>query len=99
MQLSQPLILGAIYMCSEVTLAIARRSKTGGESRDRNSLAVLWAFIAIGIFAGIMAANLFPFAAMPYPIVSLIGVALFLIGVLFRWYSIIHLGRFFTVDV
>jgi protein-S-isoprenylcysteine O-methyltransferase len=86
-------------MCSEVFLAFSRRAPSNGKSPDRYSFALLWIFIAVGIFAGITAANIFRFAAMPQPIVTLIGVVLFLAGVLLRWYSINHLGRFFTVDV
>jgi protein-S-isoprenylcysteine O-methyltransferase len=98
-RLWQPLILGLFYACSEIILGIARRSRSGGQSQDRHSLSILWVFIFIGIFAGIAAANNLRFGRMPQPIVSQIGLALFIAGVVLRWYSIIHLGRFFTVDV
>ena len=33
------------------------------------------------------------------PQLGWVGLTLFAIGILLRWYSIVHLGRFFTVDV
>jgi protein-S-isoprenylcysteine O-methyltransferase len=95
-------VLGGIYMCSEIFLAFSRRAPSDPSDRkspDRYSFPLLWILIGVGVFAGIVATNIFRFAAMSQPIVSLIGVALFLAGVLLRWYSIVHLGRFFTVDV
>jgi protein-S-isoprenylcysteine O-methyltransferase len=95
-------VLGGIYMCSEIFLAFSRRAPSDPSDRksaDRYSFPLLWILIGVGVFAGIVATNIFRFAAMLQPIVSLIGVALFLAGVLLRWYSIVHLGRFFTVDV
>jgi protein-S-isoprenylcysteine O-methyltransferase len=91
--------LGAFYFCSEIILAIARRSKSGGQSRDRHSLTTLWIAIMVGIAGSILAANNFRSAALPYPVLGLIGLILFAAGILLRWYSIIYLGRFFTVDV
>jgi protein-S-isoprenylcysteine O-methyltransferase len=40
-----------------------------------------------------------PAASSGTYLTSCVGVALLLLGLLLRWWSIIHLGRFFTVDV
>ncbi len=92
--------LGAIYGASEVFLAITRRSKSGAVSHDRRSLLLLWAVILLSIWLSLSVAAHYPNAALSHPRVCYIaGLALFIAGVVLRWYSIFYLGRFFTVDV
>jgi len=91
--------LGACYACSEVILGIVRRSKSVDRSRDRYSLTTLWTVITVAVGASIAATNILRSAALPYWWLSWLGLALFVAGIVLRWYSIIHLGRFFTVDV
>jgi protein-S-isoprenylcysteine O-methyltransferase len=98
-RLPEPSLLGAFYACSELILAAARRSPSTDQSRDRYSLRILWIVIGIVIAISVFAGNVFRFAAIPWPSLSSLGVGLFAAGVVLRWYSIIHLGRFFTVDV
>jgi protein-S-isoprenylcysteine O-methyltransferase len=98
-QIFQPQVLGAFYACSEMLLGIARRSRSGSQGHDRHSLLVLWVVIGVGVVASILVANHFPLARLQNPLVARAGVILFLAGVILRWYSIIHLGRFFTVNV
>jgi len=93
------LVLGAFYACSEIILGIVRRSKSVDRSRDRYSLTILWTVITVAIAGSIAAADNLRSAAFPHPWLSWIGLTLFAIGILLRWYSIVHLGRFFTVDV
>jgi protein-S-isoprenylcysteine O-methyltransferase len=93
-------MLGAFYALSEFVLAIARRSRSPDRSRDRNSLAILWIVICVAIICAIFAASLYPTATFPHRHrLYFVGVCLFVAGLLLRWYSIAHLGRFFTVDV
>jgi protein-S-isoprenylcysteine O-methyltransferase len=100
MRLPDPLILGAVYGLSEVFLTITRRSGQGSVSRDRRSLVLLWGVILISIWLGIFMLWLFPNARLPHPrAFYLIGLLLFIGGIVLRWYSIFYLGRFFTVDV
>lgn len=94
-----PLVLGAFYLCSEIILGITRRSGSVDPSRDRRSLTMIWAAITVAVAGGIIAANNLRFAALPYGWLGWFGLILFAAGLLLRWYSIIHLGRFFTVDV
>ena len=93
-------VLGILYFLSEVILALAKRSKGGSVSRDRGSLALLWAVILVCIGLANAAFVLVPQAdsALLHRL-RWLGVALFAGGLALRWYSIIHLGRFFTVDV
>jgi protein-S-isoprenylcysteine O-methyltransferase len=100
MRLPDPGILGAIYGLSELGLSIARRSGSRDASRDRHSLAILWGAILISIGLAIATAWLYPAGALPHRrLFYFVGLALFTVGLMLRWYSIIRLGRFFTVDV
>jgi protein-S-isoprenylcysteine O-methyltransferase Ste14 len=54
--------------------------------------------IGLSIWFSIRAPSIWPEAGLQSWCVPA-GAALFLVGVIVRWYSIVHLGRFFTVDV
>ena len=93
--------LGLIYLVSEILLTLTRqsRSKTGTK-QDRSTLGMIWLMIAISIAAGVFVAQNFQVAALPYGrMFSGAGVVLFVAGLALRWWAIITLGRFFTVDV
>ena len=60
----------------------------------------MWLVIAVSVAAGVYVAKHWPAAALPYGRSLVIaGVVLFVAGLLLRWWAIIALGRFFTVDV
>jgi protein-S-isoprenylcysteine O-methyltransferase len=100
MRLPPPALLGAIYGVSEFYLAVTRRAGTRAVSHDRRSLILLWTVIAVSLWLGIRVIRLVPGATVPYPDgFYLLGFILFLCGVTLRWYSIVYLGRYFTVDV
>ena len=68
--------------------------------QDRSTLLVVWLVIMVSVAAGIYVAKHWPAAALPhYRSFMFAGVALFVTGLLLRWWAIITLGRFFTVDV
>ena len=100
--------LGLIYLISEGLLSITRRgrSKTGAK-QDRSTLSVIWLVIAGSIAAGVYVARSTSLRAGPDSIFMLpradvfavAGVVLFSAGLLLRWWAIVTLGRFFTVDV
>src|SRR4051794_1071079 len=92
-------MLGTFYACSEILLGIIRRSRSSGPSRDRHSLRILWTAICLSIVLSIFAANAFRYATFRSRNVFIAGLIVFVLGIALRWYSIIHLGRFFTVDV
>jgi protein-S-isoprenylcysteine O-methyltransferase len=95
------LLLGLIYLVSEILLTITRRgrSKTG-EKQDRSTLSVLWIVIMVIVAAGVFVAGNWRGGALPYGrAFAVMGVALFAAGLIFRWWAIVTLGRFFTVDV
>ena len=94
-------VLGLVYVLSELGLALKRRAKTG-ESRveDRGSLALLWIVIVTSVTLSFVVASALPGAGMgAVPGVRFLGIVAFAAGLAIRWYSIVHLGRFFTVNV
>ena len=96
--MSLPAVLGLTYFFSELVLFFTRRSTAKTVSKDANSLRVLWVVIGVCIWLSIQAESRWPQAVLPSWAVP-IGAALFVGGMILRWYSIIHLGRFFTVNV
>jgi protein-S-isoprenylcysteine O-methyltransferase Ste14 len=99
--MSVSLLLGVVYLISELLLTVTRRSRSRiGTKQDRSTLLVVWLVIMVSVAAGIYVAKNWPSAALPYHrSVMFAGVVLFVIGLLLRWWAIITLGRFFTVDV
>ena len=94
-------VLGLLYVVSELGLAFKKRAKES-ESRDsdRGSLGLLWIVIVASVFLAFNLAYAFPAAVMGGgPALFFLGTAIFAAGLAIRWYSIIHLGRFFTVNV
>jgi protein-S-isoprenylcysteine O-methyltransferase len=93
-------IIGLLWGMSELVLALWKRAKSSAASRDRHSLRAIWLVTLVAIALGIFAAYRVPTWAMPLPkIIFRFGLSLLVLGLLLRWYSIIHLGRFFTVNV
>ncbi len=98
--MSLSLQLGLVYLISEVLLTITRRSRSRtGTKQDRSTLGVIWMVIMVSIAAGVYVAARWPAAALHGQMFALVGVLLFVAGLLLRWWAIITLGRFFTVDV
>ena len=94
-------LLGLIYILSEALLAVSRRAKTGGSTlHDRGSLGLLWVVISLSVTLAFSVARRYPAAAMGHlEALRIMGIGAFVLGLVIRWYSIVHLGRFFTVDV
>jgi protein-S-isoprenylcysteine O-methyltransferase Ste14 len=101
-------ILGLIYLASEILLTITRRSRTKtGTKQDKSTLGMLWVVIAISIAAGIFVSRsaslrtgwvgLFDFPEGDW--IKPLAIGLFVLGLAVRWWAIVTLGRFFTVDV
>jgi protein-S-isoprenylcysteine O-methyltransferase len=99
--MSVSLLLGLVYLISELLLTATRRSRSRtGTKQDRSTLRVVWLVIMVSVAAGIYAATHWPAAALPHHrSFAFAGVGLFVAGLLLRWWAIITLGRFFTVDV
>ncbi|MEO8734629.1 MAG: isoprenylcysteine carboxylmethyltransferase family protein [Flavobacteriales bacterium] len=93
-----PELLFVLYGISEVGLGVFKRSKS--RAKDEGTLAMLWAVIGLAVFFSIFIAKAWPQDHVTFsPVVYDVAVLLFLFGIALRWWAIIHLGRFFTVDV
>ncbi|MGV9011126.1 MAG: methyltransferase family protein [Flavobacteriales bacterium] len=100
MSLPSPTICFTLFGISELSLAVFKRSGKGTQSQDRGTLGLLWGVIGASIFLAMFIANGAPrygyaFSGFAY----VVGLLLFIAGVALRWWAIVHLGRFFTVDV
>jgi protein-S-isoprenylcysteine O-methyltransferase len=94
-------LVGGLYFMSEWALIIFKRAKSGaGASKDRGSFGVLFIVIWISVAIAYEIEFTVPQTGWrPLPWVGALGVAVLLAGGAIRWYSIIFLGRFFTVNV
>jgi protein-S-isoprenylcysteine O-methyltransferase len=92
--------LGLIYVTSELALTYLRRSGKKTKRRDAGSLATLWIVITAAMIGGVIVAYELPAFAFPLPqtIAQVFG-TLFATGLVLRWWAILSLGKFFTVDV
>jgi protein-S-isoprenylcysteine O-methyltransferase Ste14 len=99
--MSLSLELGLIYLISEVLLTLTRRSRSKtGTKQDRSTLGMLWLVIAISIIAGVFVAQHSRATALTNTrAVAVAAVTVLVAGLILRWWAIITLGRFFTVDV
>src|ERR1041384_1333135 len=99
--MSISLEVGLIYLISEVLLTVTRRSRSRtGTKQDQSTLGVIWIVIMVSIAAGVFVAMNWPAAALPNGrVFAAVGMFLFVAGLFLRWWAIITLGRFFTVDV
>jgi protein-S-isoprenylcysteine O-methyltransferase Ste14 len=93
--------LGLIYLVSEILLNLTRRSRSKtGTKQDRSTLGIIWLVIAVSVTAGVFVAQNFRADALPHGrMFASAGVVLLVAGLILRWWAIITLGRFFTVDV
>jgi protein-S-isoprenylcysteine O-methyltransferase len=96
-----PALLGIAYGLSEAGLAFVKRSRDDSFDADDATLRLLWITILLAVTVGIVTSQRAPAAAMGASggFVFWLGCALFGLGIALRWYSIIYLGRFFTVNV
>jgi protein-S-isoprenylcysteine O-methyltransferase len=94
-------LLGMIYVVSEIALGLKRRAKASdSQTADQGSLRLLWIVIVSSVLLAFSAARALPGAAAgPSTGLEIAGTILFAAGLTLRWYSIVHLGRFFTVNV
>ncbi len=99
--MSLSLQLGLVYLTSEILLTATRRSRSRtGTRQDQSTLGVLWLVIVASVAAGVLVAIYLPAAAVPGGRIWAVGAgALFAAGLFLRWWAIVVLGRFFTVDV
>jgi protein-S-isoprenylcysteine O-methyltransferase len=93
--------IGLVYFGSEFLLGLFRRAKSATRSAaDRGSIRVLWIAIPVSMFLAVQFQLALPAAGWgPLPWINALGVVIAIAGLALRWYSILYLGRFFTVNV
>jgi protein-S-isoprenylcysteine O-methyltransferase len=92
--------LALAYALSELALLLTRRSDSSARAEDRGSLRLLWITIAVSLSVGIFCSHAAPaFDSTLLRNLMVPAIALFAAGLLLRWYAILYLGRFFTVNV
>ena len=80
--MSVSLLLGLVYLISELLLTVARRSRSRtGTKQDRSTLRVVWLVIIVSVAAGIYVARYWPAATLPHArSFAFAGVVLFVAG-------------------
>lgn len=94
-------IVYAIWFLSELLINLSLRSSTSDrQNKDKDTLALLWMVIMVSnLTAVFVAMNIQMPISSHYRYVSYSGLAIIVMGVIFRVYAIASLGRMFTVDV
>jgi protein-S-isoprenylcysteine O-methyltransferase len=89
-----------LYVLSEAGLLWLKRSGKAAADADRGSLPLIWLVISLSMAAAFSCANALPQLALgASAILRPAGLAVFAAGIIVRWYAILSLGRFFTVNV
>ncbi len=92
--------LGLIFVLSELALTYLRRAGTKSKRQDAGSLKVMWITITAAMIGAVIVKSYVP--TLNYrltPAVAQVLGTLFACGLVLRWWAIISLGKFFTVDV
>lgn len=98
MELPSPLYFFTLFGISEMGLALVKRSHTG--KKDRGSFGVLWGVIIVSISLAIYGTYTWRGYGYGFHLAGYtLGALFFFLGMVLRWWAIIHLGRFFTVNV
>ena len=93
-------ILAFGVLAGEVVLLIARRGRNPVTKGDQGTLRLVWMLIGGGCVAGFLLAANVPRCRWPEKKGTLLlADALLLTGIMLRVWAIVHLGKFFTVDV
>ena len=93
--------LGMVYFLSELGLQMFRRaSRAQAQGTDGGSSLLLYWLVGPSLGIAWWLALAWPAGHFGYTAgAGIVGIALFIAGLAWRWYSIFYLGRFFTVNV
>lgn len=89
------------FVLSEIALGVFKRAQRGARIADRGSLSLIWIVICISVFCAFYVSFAMPQAAFGAfsAAAGVLGMVLFASGLALRWFAIVYLGRFFTVNV
>lgn len=93
------LALFGAWLLGEAVVLVRRRATAGLESRDRGFIGRAVLVLLVANLLAIVALKYFRWATFATATSACAGLALMAAGLLLRWWSVIHLGRFFTVNV
>lgn len=92
-------VISTLWVASEIGLAVLRRSGPDATRKDSGSLvvlnAVIYVSVALGMYLGATGRGRL---VMPVALFWL-GLLAIVIGLAVRWWAVVSLRRFFTVDV
>lgn len=91
------IIASLIFFVSEMTLLIVKKSTTG-KNNDKYSLLLFWITIPLSISLGFFLANYNEWNHLQQ-MTAIIGLVIFITGLVIRWVSILQLKKEFTVNV
>ncbi len=95
-----PMMLGIVFGSTELVISRIKRSGPRATRADKGSLRLFQFLLPCGIGLAVYVAITVPTGRLPLgPPLEGSAIALAAAGLAVRWYAIIHLGRFFTVDV
>jgi protein-S-isoprenylcysteine O-methyltransferase len=93
------LVLGSVWVASEVSLAVFRRSSGGGTHKDAGTLKLLNLVIYGALpLAFLLGRRGYGHLAVPLQFLWA-GFALIFTGLALKWWAVFSLRQFFTVDV
>lgn len=98
MMLLSPTWLGIAFGLSEAVLSLTRRAKAG-TVKDGGSLALFWTLIPLAMFLAYSVTYGLGWGDLPWPGLRATGGMMVIGGLLLRWYAIVHLRQWFTVNV
>jgi protein-S-isoprenylcysteine O-methyltransferase len=95
-------VIVALFFGSELTLSLFRRSRRapGAKRADAGSLRLLWIVNTLAVATAVSLSGDRPgFLPFPRDGIRTAALVLFAVGMALRWWAVITLGKFFTVDV
>ena len=96
-----PLYLLFFYWLFETYVSLSRRSpQPERDATDQGSLRLIWNVVGACVLITVLGVRFLPQLQWQMPDwLHHLSVGIFLIGMSWRWHSILYLGRYFTVDV
>jgi protein-S-isoprenylcysteine O-methyltransferase Ste14 len=94
------IIIWSIWFLSEIFLnRLFRSGENDKRDQDRGTMRIIWITIGIANSLGIIMALLVNLPISSHLILPYSGLLVIILGMIIRFYSIVSLGRLFTVDV
>jgi protein-S-isoprenylcysteine O-methyltransferase Ste14 len=88
------------FLALEIYLLAVKRGRNAVTTGDRRTLRWVWVLITGGCLVGFLLSPELPFFHWPENLgIVLLADTLMLVGIGLRLWAIVHLGKFFTVDV